>query len=140
VVITSDHGEAFNEHGFIHHENALYRELIHVPLIFWAPGYISPGLRIARPVSTTALAPTLLALVGAPPQASFQLVPLSELWSNPAQVSGGQDPISELARIERAPASFPSSRGPLLSLTNSEWHLILGPDGIELYACCDNRT
>ncbi|MGE5205413.1 MAG: sulfatase, partial [Chlamydiota bacterium] len=55
VVITSDHGEEFNEHGFMDHLNALYRELIHVPLIFWEPGKLPQGVRIAAPVSTVSL-------------------------------------------------------------------------------------
>lgn len=38
LIITSDHGDAFNEHGFINHGQALYRELLHVPLIFYVPG------------------------------------------------------------------------------------------------------
>src|SRR5262249_14799549 len=34
VVITSDHGESLWQHGLPNHGRALYRELIHVPLIF----------------------------------------------------------------------------------------------------------
>jgi hypothetical protein len=37
IVITSDHGDGFGEHGFINHGFALYRELLHVPLIFSIP-------------------------------------------------------------------------------------------------------
>ncbi|MBI4508353.1 MAG: sulfatase-like hydrolase/transferase [Deltaproteobacteria bacterium] len=37
VIITSDHGDGFREHGFINHGMALYKELLHVPLIFYIP-------------------------------------------------------------------------------------------------------
>ena len=36
VIITSDHGDEFLEHGSITHTAKLYDELIHVPLIFAA--------------------------------------------------------------------------------------------------------
>lgn len=35
VVITSDHGDEFFEHGSVYHNNVLIEELIRVPLIFW---------------------------------------------------------------------------------------------------------
>lgn len=47
VALTSDHGEAFGEHGFFGHLNRLnyqthflYDEVIHVPLFFYAPSHI----------------------------------------------------------------------------------------------------
>ncbi|MDY7093276.1 MAG: sulfatase [Acidobacteriota bacterium] len=36
VVVTSDHGEEFLEHGELTHGTGLYQEAIRVPLIFWA--------------------------------------------------------------------------------------------------------
>ncbi len=37
VVITSDHGEEFAEHGGYLHARTLYNELIRVPLVLWGP-------------------------------------------------------------------------------------------------------
>src|SRR5262249_11366759 len=37
IVVTSDHGDGFMEHGFINHGMALYRELLHVPLLVYVP-------------------------------------------------------------------------------------------------------
>jgi len=31
IVVTSDHGEAFNEHGRLGHQRSLYAELMRVP-------------------------------------------------------------------------------------------------------------
>ena len=138
VVITSDHGEAFDEHGFLQHGNALYREVIHVPLIVWAPGYVPAGVRIARPVSTTALAATLLDLVGdAQPPASFSVSSLAALWQKPQQSADAPPAFSELAHMN-APRTWPSSHGALQSVVTPEWHFIQGPDGPELFRCCDN--
>jgi len=59
VVIVSDHGEEFMEHGFADHAWNLYEETLRVPLIFWAPALFEPG-RIADPVSIVDVMPTLL--------------------------------------------------------------------------------
>ena len=43
ILMTSDHGEEFGEHGQRGHGQSLYRELTHVPAILWLPG--EPGAR-----------------------------------------------------------------------------------------------
>lgn len=63
LVITADHGEEFLEHGYVDHAWSLYRESLHVPLIFWAPGALEPA-RVAAPVSGVDVLPTLLAATG----------------------------------------------------------------------------
>jgi arylsulfatase A-like enzyme len=63
VVITSDHGEAFLEHGTTSHGNTLYNEAIHVPLLLLVSGQAT-RLDIRRPVSLVDLGPTLLDLIG----------------------------------------------------------------------------
>jgi arylsulfatase A-like enzyme len=66
IVITSDHGDEFLEHGGKGHRHSLFQEVIHIPLVFWMPGRVSEA-RIAVPVSITDIAPTLLDLAGARP-------------------------------------------------------------------------
>lgn len=70
VVIRSDHGEEFGEHGQLSHQNNLYQELIHVPLIIKAPSF-SPG-KIDEPTQDIDIMPTLLDLVKFPPPAQAQ--------------------------------------------------------------------
>ncbi|MHC4470834.1 MAG: sulfatase [Planctomycetota bacterium] len=62
VVVLSDHGEEFYEHGGWTHGHSLYEELIRVPLLIRAPG-LAPR-RIDAPVRATDLYPTLLSLSG----------------------------------------------------------------------------
>jgi arylsulfatase A-like enzyme len=70
IVLTSDHGEQFGEHGgFLH--NDLYEELLRVPLLLSYPG-MQAGLSIPTPVSLIDLAPTLVELVGLEAAAQFQ--------------------------------------------------------------------
>jgi arylsulfatase A-like enzyme len=137
VVITSDHGEEFNEHGFMDHLNALYRELIHVPLVFWEPGTVPPGLLIATPVSTVSLPSTLLSLAYNGPSA-LPGISLSNLWTNSAQKLQVMPVVSELIQAKLTPL-FPNYYGPLTSITTPQWHYISGGKaGEELFHCCSN--
>lgn len=64
LVITSDHGEAFLEHGKVGHSHSLYSELLHIPLAIRAPGIA--GREIGSVTSNVDLLPTLLDLAGLP--------------------------------------------------------------------------
>ncbi|MFT5461136.1 MAG: arylsulfatase A-like enzyme [Planctomycetota bacterium] len=85
IVITSDHGEEFKEHGQIGHERSLHRELLEVPLIIYAPG-LEPGV-VDSPVSLVDVMPTVLELLGeAIPEGldGRSLLPLIEGTAEPA--------------------------------------------------------
>jgi arylsulfatase A-like enzyme len=64
LVITSDHGEEFHDHGSWGHGHSVYQELIQVPLIFYRPGLVPEGRRVVHPVSTLNLSQTTLELAG----------------------------------------------------------------------------
>jgi hypothetical protein len=77
LVVTSDHGEAFGEHGTIYHSKTLYEELLRVPLFFRLPD--RAHRRIDEPVSLMDLGPTVLDLFGQPTPGAYMgqsLVPL----------------------------------------------------------------
>ncbi len=63
LVVTSDHGEEFLEHGIIGHGATPYEEVLRVPLLFRGPG-VPGGRRVAAPVGLVDLMPTLLELLG----------------------------------------------------------------------------
>jgi arylsulfatase A-like enzyme len=75
VVVLSDHGEAFGVHRFaggrmFFHGQTLYRELLHVPLMFRVPGVKG---RIADDVvELIDMAPTIAALSGITPPTSWR--------------------------------------------------------------------
>ena len=137
IIITSDHGEGFNEHGLMNHGNSLYRELIHVPLILWCPGQIPAGVRINTPVSLTALPATLLDLAGLPNE--FPGHSLSGLWqSGIGPAAEPPAPISEIAQLPWN-RRYPNYYGAMQSVTTSRWHYIKGGNtGEQLYSCCDD--
>ena len=71
VVLTSDHGEAFNEHGRFYHGNDLFDNELHVPLIVRMPGQ-TEGRRVPWSVGQCDICPSLLSLIDAPPPTHVQ--------------------------------------------------------------------
>lgn len=66
VVVTSDHGDEFLEHGGMGHGTTVYGELVRVPLILSYPRRVEPGRRTDDLTSHVSLAATLLELAGLP--------------------------------------------------------------------------
>jgi len=72
IVVTSDHGEEFLEHGLLGHGLTLYDESLRVPLIMRFPHLLPSGARVKGQVQTLDIFPTILGLVGLDP-AEFNL-------------------------------------------------------------------
>ena len=75
LVITSDHGEEFFEHGNVIHGFTQFQEVVRVPLIFHGPG-VAAGGRDATPASLIDVMPTALGLLGVPSPAEIDGVSL----------------------------------------------------------------
>lgn len=90
VVVTSDHGEAFGEHGNFRHGTSMYQEVLHVPLIWRAPGLIAAGRRVDEAVGLVDVAPTLLDLVGIEPREGVQGVSLAP-WLREGEPPGRRE-------------------------------------------------
>ena len=133
VVVTSDHGEAFGEHGAYIHANSLYREEIHVPLIIWSPGRVPAGFRTDRPVSNASVPRTILDITGgegAMPGAES----LSALWRDPARTGEHPLPVSEMEHWPWNLPTSPSHYGGIRSVVDPELHLIRNDSlGEEMY-------
>lgn len=65
IILHSDHGEGFGEHGGKHHGQSLYNEQVRVPLLIVGPGL--PPRRVSTPVSLIDVTPTVLELAGVAP-------------------------------------------------------------------------
>jgi arylsulfatase A-like enzyme len=63
IILTSDHGDEFLEHGRKGHGNNLYETTIHTPFILKIPGG-EKGVIRDDPISPVDIMPTLLALAG----------------------------------------------------------------------------
>ena len=60
IVVTADHGEAFNEHGHFGHNTTTYEEMIKLPMLVRVPG-VEPR-RIAQPIGLIDYFPTFAEL------------------------------------------------------------------------------
>ncbi len=72
LVVTSDHGEEFLEHGGFGHGEHLFEEVVRVPLLIRYPDSRYAGVRVHRPVSLVDVLPTILEEVGTPPPPGVQ--------------------------------------------------------------------
>lgn len=81
IVIDSDHGETLYDHECWFDHHGLYDCTLHIPLIFYYPGRIEPGLRFDDYVHMKDIMPTILDLMGIRTSIEFDgrsLVPLLE--------------------------------------------------------------
>lgn len=94
VVVTSDHGEEFGEHGGFEHGHTLYDELLRVPLIIRMPAASAAaglsgktGLPVPTVVRLIDIAPTLCELAGLGTESAFTGRSLVQLMAG----GGGPD-------------------------------------------------
>jgi arylsulfatase A-like enzyme len=155
VVVTSDHGEEFLEHGTMSHSNSLYLPSLHVPLVIHAPGRVAAG-RVAEPVSLRDLTATIVELAGAEahpfPGSSLAQARAAQTDVTDAEAgrgatigppasadAGGPSPgekplFAEVSGRTFRPAHYPVSRGDMRSVIVDPHHYIVRGDGVaELY-------
>ncbi len=85
IVLTSDHGEEFGEHGQVGwHSHTLFDELLRVPLIIKLPDSRHAGLSVAAQVRSIDIAPTVLSLLGRPARSEFAGFDLRSLIADPS--------------------------------------------------------
>ncbi len=120
LIVLSDHGEEFKDHGDYLHES-LYQELLRVPLLMRFPGELGASLEGARVQETVRLIDVLPTL-------------LDYLGLEGAQRLQGRSFLSALEAPQRAvPRETMSEwpRGDLRALQQGDWKLIVNPDGVE---------
>jgi len=84
VILTSDHGDEFNEHGGLSHDDKMYSELIDIPLLIYDPNK-DKGEICDTLVSNIDIPPTIVHLFGLEPVAGFtgySLLPLENYPDN----------------------------------------------------------
>ena len=140
IIVTSDHGEHFGEHGgMVAHGVSLYREQIHVPLLIVPPrraeffrklGDLELGSRVALPVSVRDLPQTVLALAGAS-DSRFPGRSLSRFWdaglasqaTSGWEAEDGFDPVvaeAEYIKAMRHDATALTGKGGLRAIISPE--------------------
>ena len=142
VIVTSDHGEQFGEHGLFLHGNSLYQPLLHVPLILRFPRAAPADRRVRTRVTLRDIPATVIDLLGLDGRASLPGASLARHWSP----TGAGDLTADVAIAEVREAawarlwapSYPAARGDMASVTDDAYHYIRNGDGgEELYALTD---
>jgi len=64
IIVTSDHGEQFSEHGSWNHGNFLYNDVLRIPLIIKFPSSRYRGKTVASVVRLIDIMPTILEAAG----------------------------------------------------------------------------
>jgi arylsulfatase A-like enzyme len=138
VIVMSDHGEEFEDHGGTGHGHTLYGELIDVPLLIHYPARWPGGRTISARVSTLDILPTVADLIGAPPvpqHVGTSLVPLLD-------GSGGPDGTRTLySHLYRQRRGILGKQGPVLmrSVIRGDWKLITSSRGpMQLFSLDDD--
>ena len=72
ILVTSDHGEEFGEHGMFLHVSGGYEEIIHIPLILKLPGSQFRGRRVEHLSAMVDLMPTVLDVLSLRPSEQSQ--------------------------------------------------------------------
>jgi len=123
IVVVSDHGEEFGEHGGWFHGVTLYEESISVPLIVYDSRRERPAIRREEPVDLLDVPTTLLALAGVEPPPGMQGRDL--LQSDPLP---RRDLLAELHPDPPFETNV-RPRAQSLALARWPWKLILMRDG-----------
>ena len=97
MVVTSDHGEEFLEHGSWEHQKTLYEEVIRVPLVVSGPGVASR--RETRPVSLLDIAPTILDFLSVDPAPSMKGLSLLGPLTDSREMYGETDHTIDGTRL-----------------------------------------
>jgi arylsulfatase A-like enzyme len=133
IIVTSDHGEQFGEHGLFLHGNSLYQPLLHVPLIISFPARVPGNKRVAVPVSLRDLPATVVEIIGIEKKKLFPGNSLAHHWSGGSAYEGGTN-NNVFAGVRRASWGedwYPTVKGDMQSLTHNRYHYVKNGDGRE---------
>ena len=111
VIIASDHGEEFLEHGLMGHGNSLYAHSVRIPLMMAWPGHLPRGHRVMEPVSLASVPATLMELLGRP--GPFPGPSLAGYWGERPPAPSAV--VSGVTYARNLPDWYPVSRGALES-------------------------
>jgi membrane-anchored protein YejM (alkaline phosphatase superfamily) len=129
LIVTSDHGEAFGEHGQMWHGRSVHDEACHVPLLMRLPGERQAGKRVPALTESVDLLPTIFDLIGADYPANGtqgrSLLPL---------IAGDREAVKDhvFCRAGGRPAKYlvRNKEYALILYSNGEWRALydLGSD------------
>ena len=135
VIVTSDHGEAFGEHGVFNHGFSLYANEVHVPLLIFWPG-APAGRTMTEPVSLRDIPATVVDLLGLAAGSPFPGVSLARAW-RPRSSNVDAGVSTALSEVDIPMEIIPqrgrgaNQRGFAMSLVGEGMHYVLDSRGTE---------
>lgn len=128
IMVVSDHGEEFWDHGNVGHGHQIHQELIHVPFVCMWKGILPPKVRVGENVDHACMVPTTFD--------AMQIAP-------PRYLEGNSILPRMLGRQEPGPhAGFSTHQNDRQAVWSDRWKLLMrGPvktylyDVEEDYAC-----
>jgi arylsulfatase len=116
VLVTSDHGEAFMDHGRMDHNSTVFSEMLHVPFVLrMPPGFDVSGIATEQLVTLADITPTLIGATGLPAPAVSEGINL--LARNPS--TGGRHLVSRTA-----------AQPPVFGLRTLCWSMMIDSRGL----------
>jgi arylsulfatase A-like enzyme len=135
VIITSDHGEAFGEHGLLGHSNSVKSEEIRIPLVMLSPG-APAGARVYHPVSLRDLPATVVDRLGLADGSPFPGHSLAVYWGLPPGRTPRElttpaftEQANRSARLLLRPQAGPGGSSPGFRMSLYSWNLHYTRDG-----------
>jgi len=125
VVLVSDHGEAFGEHGREGHARDLFGEVTTTPVVFSLPFRLDPGVIVDAPTQNVDLWPTLFELLGVPP------VEPSDGCSRVPEMLGDPTPPPcrdvDVAFLDQTWGRIRAEEEPLLAVRDEDLRIVYTP-------------
>lgn len=148
VIVLSDHGEEFWDHGWTAHGHSLYQELTHSLFLMWNPKLFPSARRIAEPVQLIDVMPTVLDVLGLRPPAIIQGQSLVSLARGQKFQRHGTVMSSRFAHpAAQATGAVLENQTNTYALLDAKWKLIyrdrakvVGINQVELYDRAADRT
>jgi arylsulfatase A-like enzyme len=133
LIVVSDHGEEFREHGTIGHANDLYIQSIRVPLILRFPNIVPGDVTVQEPITLRDIPATVLDLLSMPNDDLFPGQSLGRFWvkSGIEELETINPVLSELQKQSWKPLGTPAKKGEMKSLVIGDLHYIHNGDGAE---------
>ncbi len=134
VIVASDHGEQFGEHGLFGHTNSLYIQTLHVPLLMALPSRLPTEIEVPEWVSLRDLPATVLDVLGLETAFRFPGGSLARYWQRASEEDApvSDSLLSEIYVSEGAVQEwYPVTEGEMKSIVSGKYHYIRESDGQE---------
>jgi arylsulfatase A-like enzyme len=121
VVLVSDHGEAFGEHGREGHARDVYAEVTHTPFILSFPFLLEPGIVVETGSQNVDVWPTILDLLGLP---ALELADGRSFLPEILGEASGATPDEDFAQLDGTWGQVAKEPLPIVAVREGDYRLV----------------